>query len=287
MTVVPRRWVHRVDPIADAARVDKVPLPWPADASYDDLAADFELLLDDVATLIDAEGAALDRLIGGPRSRPRVLDCTCGTGIQALGLAARGYRVAGSDVSPTMVERARRRAVERGLEVELRTTDVRRLPETWGRERFDVVLSSGHSIPLLADSARIAAAVRGMAAVARPGGLVVVGGRDYRVCRDRGEVVLGRSLMLSGEDGDVTPRPEWAFDLRLFGSAGVRVLHVFAAAAADGWQVRSFLKESVYLSAAEVVQLMTECGLRDPLAHDVAGGLPYDGGEWFLVAAIA
>ena len=36
----------------------------------------------------------------------RVLDAACGTGVHAIALAQRGYRVAGADLSAGMIERA-------------------------------------------------------------------------------------------------------------------------------------------------------------------------------------
>jgi SAM-dependent methyltransferase len=45
----------------------------------------------------------------------RVLDLGCGTGEDALALAARGVRVTGIDPSPAMIAQARAKAAERGL----------------------------------------------------------------------------------------------------------------------------------------------------------------------------
>src|SRR6185503_6599057 len=45
----------------------------------------------------------------------RLLDLGCGTGIDAIELARRGYQVLATDWSPQMVERTRARAAEAGL----------------------------------------------------------------------------------------------------------------------------------------------------------------------------
>jgi SAM-dependent methyltransferase len=54
------------------------------------------------------------------------VDLGCGTGVVSLALAGSGFRVIGIDHSPEMLEIARRKAAERGLEdrVELRQGDV-------------------------------------------------------------------------------------------------------------------------------------------------------------------
>lgn len=70
-----------------------------------------------------------------------VLDAGCGTGEQALMLAARGAIVTGIDLSQTAIDRARSKAVDRGLTVTLRAGDI--LSVELGREAFDGVVDCG------------------------------------------------------------------------------------------------------------------------------------------------
>ncbi|MCX6363368.1 MAG: class I SAM-dependent methyltransferase [Actinobacteria bacterium] len=74
--------------------------------------------------------------IAGP-----VLDVGCGTGENALFLAARGFAVVGVDAVEAAVEAARRKAVARGLEAEFLVHDALAL-EGLGR-RFATVVDSG------------------------------------------------------------------------------------------------------------------------------------------------
>src|SRR6185295_14579347 len=60
-------------------------------------------------------------------SGERVLDVPCGNGRLALELAARGVRVSGLDASEEFLAEGRRRAAERGLELELLAGDMRTL----------------------------------------------------------------------------------------------------------------------------------------------------------------
>jgi cyclopropane fatty-acyl-phospholipid synthase-like methyltransferase len=71
----------------------------------------------------------------------RVLDAGCGTGENALYFAGLGHEVWGVDSAPTAIERARRKAQERGLTVEFRVHDSLALEEL-GRT-FDTVTDSG------------------------------------------------------------------------------------------------------------------------------------------------
>lgn len=70
-----------------------------------------------------------------------VLDVGCGTGENALFLAARGRPVLGIDASPLAVERAREKARERGLAVPFLVADALDLAKL--RRRFETVLDCG------------------------------------------------------------------------------------------------------------------------------------------------
>jgi SAM-dependent methyltransferase len=67
-----------------------------------------------------------------------ILGCPCGHGRIANPLAERGFRVTGLDVTELFLERARKAATARGVEVEYVHGDMRGLP--W-QERFDGVLN--------------------------------------------------------------------------------------------------------------------------------------------------
>jgi len=66
-----------------------------------------------------------------------VLDVACGTGSEAIELAARGIRVTGLDLSPDMLVIAKKCAHERGIDVEWICADMRTID--WN-EKFDVVM---------------------------------------------------------------------------------------------------------------------------------------------------
>src|SRR6516225_9104797 len=57
------------------------------------------------------------------RVRSPVLDAGCGTGEHALFFAARGHRVVGIDFVGQAIQRARRKAAERGLSVDFVVKD--------------------------------------------------------------------------------------------------------------------------------------------------------------------
>lgn len=97
----------------------------------------------------------------------RVLIVGCGTGLD-LDFIARDVSVAGLDVSPGMLNRARHRGQRLGHRADLRLGDARELP--WSDDSFDVVIL--HFILAVApEPERIA---RESARVLRPGGRVSV-----------------------------------------------------------------------------------------------------------------
>ncbi len=75
-----------------------------------------------------------------PRVRgPRVLEVGVGTG-RNLAFYPRGVQVTGVDLSPRMLERARRKAAQLGLEVDLREADAQALP--FPDASFDTVVAT-------------------------------------------------------------------------------------------------------------------------------------------------
>jgi len=148
-------------------------------AFYDAFAADYELAYGgEWDAAVDRHGAALDALIREARGAARdVLDCSCGIGTQAIGLARLGYRVTGTDVSPRAIERARREARRLGASARFEVADFRDLAHVGGA--FDVVISCDNALPHLLDDAELTRALAQMRSKLRPGGLVVATMRDF------------------------------------------------------------------------------------------------------------
>ncbi len=97
-----------------------------------------------------------------------LLDAGCGTGEHTLLAAARGVTAYGVDLSPTAIERARAKAVSRGLDARFDSGDL--LTMSLPAAAFDTVLDSGvfHSF----DDAGRARYVEVLTGVARPGAVL-------------------------------------------------------------------------------------------------------------------
>ncbi|MFF5442083.1 class I SAM-dependent methyltransferase [Streptomyces achromogenes] len=146
---------------------------------YDELADDYHLIYADWDASIRRQGDALDALIG--QDRAAVLDCSCGVGTQAIGLALRGHHVTGTDLSPRAAARAAREAAHRNLSLRTAAADMRRLPFADGR--FDTVVCADNSLPHLLTEQDVHAALAEMRRVLRPDGLLLVSTRPYEDLR--------------------------------------------------------------------------------------------------------
>ena len=157
---------------------------------YDALAPMFDVMTDWNARL-SAEGPFLRAMLeeAGVRS---ALDAACGSGGHALALAQWGYVAAGVDASPVMVDMARRKAVDAGFDIPFAVADLAGLSalaagptdddSALGVQRlapYDAVLCLGNSLPHLLTQADLLRGLRGMAAVLKPGGLLVLQNLNY------------------------------------------------------------------------------------------------------------
>jgi len=116
---------------------------------------------------IDGPQPEIVRLAEAGAIAGAVLDVGCGTGENALYLAGRGLDVWGIDFIPRAIERAREKALQRGLGVHFQVGDALKL-EVLGR-MFDTVIDSG-LFHTFSDEERWVF-VRGLARIVRPGGV--------------------------------------------------------------------------------------------------------------------
>ena len=129
-----------------------------------------------------------------------VLDVACGTGVVAVTAARRGACVRGLDLSPALLEDARRNAAVIGADIEFLEGDAEALP--YADASFDVVLSQfGHMF-----APRPEIAIAEMLRVLKPGGRIAFSTWPP-------ELVIGRMFALTGTylpaPPGVAPPPAW------------------------------------------------------------------------------
>ncbi len=103
-----------------------------------------------------------------PRPMQTVLDVACGSGNVALVAARRYCMVAGIDIAPNLIDRARVRAAAEGTEVDFRVADAQDLP--YPDASFDVV-TSVFGVMFAPDQDKAASE---LLRVCKPGGKIVL-----------------------------------------------------------------------------------------------------------------
>jgi len=165
---------------------------------YDRLAPVFDVMTDWEARL-EFEGPFWRRLFAehGVKS---ALDAACGTGGHVIEFARWRLRATGADLSPKMLELARAKAVAAGLDVTFVRTGFEELPQHFTAD-FDAVLCVGNSLPHVLTQDELDAALRGMGAVLRPGGVLVIQNLNYdRRWRERPRFFALDSGVLDGHE---------------------------------------------------------------------------------------
>jgi SAM-dependent methyltransferase len=149
-------------------------------AFYDELAADYDALHVDWRASVREQGAVLDGLIRAELgdAPQRILDCACGIGTQAIGLALHGHDVLATDLSPGAVARAADEAEAMGAALATGVADFTRLAEEIDGT-FACVLACDNSVAHLHEDDDLVRFAAGVAAKLVPGGLALVSLRDY------------------------------------------------------------------------------------------------------------
>ncbi len=155
---------------------------------YDELAANYHLIFEDWNASIARQAAVLGPLLErecGPAAALRVLDCACGIGTQALGLARLGFQITGADLSPRAIARARVEAGHRGLAMPLHAIDMLHLDDL-PAAGFDAVICMDNALPHLPSGECLVEAAAQVRAKLRNGGAFIASVRDYdRLIKER------------------------------------------------------------------------------------------------------
>jgi SAM-dependent methyltransferase len=164
--------------------------------SYDTIAEVYAFLVPDELLTPQGSAAAFAPHVA---QGDRVLDCACGTGTLAVGLALRGHDVVATDASAGMVACTRRLADEHGARLPASVCAWEQLPARGWEGAFDVVFCVGNSLPHAVGRAGRRAALHAMAGCLRDGGRLVVTSRTWEQVRAAGSrLQVGERLVERG-----------------------------------------------------------------------------------------
>ncbi|HXB97968.1 MAG TPA: methyltransferase domain-containing protein [bacterium] len=228
--------------------------------TYDTLASGYHLMFGDWNASVRQQGRTLDALLkkmGHPAGAATVLDCSCGIGTQAIGLALRGHRVHATDLSPKAVQEAKRHARELGAGLSFGVADFLALRKQVPG-RFNVVLSCDNAIPHLLTEAAVLKAVGNMRAKLAPGGTLLLSIKDYE------QVVPGWTLgagPFTVREGKRLKVQVQAWEWRK--NAPIYRFHLFLLdQGAKGWSVKSVSSELRAWKQKELSALVRKAGFR-------------------------
>ena len=149
---------------------------------YDNLATQYDKLFQDWQTTVQEQAVILENLFaahGFDRSA-RILDCACGIGTQAIGLALRGYPVTASDISNGELAEARERAAKNQVQIPFVHADFCALSEVFS-DPFDIVICMDNALPHMLTAEDLEKAIGSITRQMADGGLFVASIRDYDV----------------------------------------------------------------------------------------------------------
>ncbi|HSK44246.1 MAG TPA: class I SAM-dependent methyltransferase [Candidatus Binatia bacterium] len=232
---------------------------------YDQLASNYHLIFEDWEASIRRQATVLGAILErecGPAPTVKVLDCACGIGTQALGLAKMGFQVTACDLSPFAVERTRMEADKKGLSVRAFVADMLDLAVLPDAE-FDAVICMDNALPHLDSEEQLLRAASQMQRKLRPNGIFMASIRDYDNLVQEKPRVQGPNFY-SDEKGRriVHQLWDWLDDRRY-------TFHLYITREnQDGWESQHY--SSTYRSI-----------MRDELSH-ILGKSGFGRGRWIL-----
>jgi len=156
------------------------------EVAYGSLASVYEWLVSDAKASPAGNAQAFEMVTAGLDPGAQILDCACGIGLLAVGLAEAGFRVTACDASPAMVERTQALSRAHAVEVSTRVCRWDQLPDQGWQDRFDAVLCVGNSLAHAVGRSGRRAALDGMAFVLATGGVLALTSRNWEQIRSAG-----------------------------------------------------------------------------------------------------
>lgn len=107
-----------------------------------------------------------------------ILDCACGTGLQAIGLLEHGFKVLASDLNEKMITQAIKNAKKRGFNLNTIQADFRDLKSKIS-EQFDAIICMGNSLSHLLTDQDIRDALINIHDLLKKNGLLIIEIRNF------------------------------------------------------------------------------------------------------------
>lgn len=147
---------------------------------YDQMANQYDKLFQNWEETTKEQAALLDKIFKsyGFDTDAELLDCACGIGTQAVGIAQKGYKVTASDLSEGELAEAKKRAADNHVDIVFTQVDFCALSKTFDRQ-FDIVIAMDNALPHMLSHEALASAVNSISDRTKSGGIFVASIRDY------------------------------------------------------------------------------------------------------------
>ncbi len=225
---------------------------------YEPLAHHYHLIFDDWDKAIERQARTLNPLLTAQMHRHplKILDCACGIGTQALGLAGFGHQVTASDLSPAQVNRAKHEAERLALDISFHISDMTSLAEITDHE-FDVVAAFDNALPHLTTE-QLRRAVGAAGSKLKPDGLFIASIRNYdKLILER---PVAQDLAFYGGEGDrriIHQVWDWI-------DAARYTLHLYITTQSEQkWTTHHFVSEYRCLLRNELSTVLQSNGFRE------------------------
>jgi glycine/sarcosine N-methyltransferase len=225
---------------------------------YDDLAEHYHLIFEDWGRSIERQAGVLGPLLEN-RLAPaplKILDCACGIGTQAIGMAQRGHKVVATDLSKMAVRRAAREARKLGLDIEFHVSDMRDL-SAFPESDFDAVLVGDNSLPHLLSDEDLGRALENISIRLKPGGILLATVRDYDSLLSSRPSIQGPTFYSENETRRIVHQV-WDWDQNQY------EVHLYLTwNSASAWTTKHYATRYRAITSAELTRSFESKGFKD------------------------
>ncbi|RMG71983.1 MAG: class I SAM-dependent methyltransferase [Chloroflexi bacterium] len=229
---------------------------------YDAIAEHYPYFFRDWQTQLEREGLGL-RAIFRNKGVVRVLDASCGAGTQSVSLATLGFDVVAADPSPGMLRKAQEIAAQYNVseKIEFVRSDFLSLLDVV-EPPFDAVISKGNALPHLLLDEEIEMTIRIFYELLRPGGILVIGMRDFAPFMEERPRFIPGSITVDPDDNEFITFDVWEWE---DGPPVIATQNLYIIKG-KGKDYRAMKRKVVYrpLSTDEVKVVLLEAGFEEP-----------------------
>ena len=200
-----------------------------------------------------------EKMLAGKDIRT-VLDCSFGTGNLTFPLAELGYEVSGSDISGSMLEKAREKAAAKGFQIPLTQCAFRELSQHFSTQ-FDCVMSTGSAFGHVSNE-DVARTIREMDKLVRFGGYLYYDSRNWEM-ELKNKNRFKWTPPFFGEDGlRINCVQDW--DYHPDGTISINILHGYER---DGkiFDSNNFTEHLTPFSIGLACETLKELGYGEPV----------------------